>query len=99
MICLPLAVLHPEYGTQFWGPPRFKRDVKMLERLQRWDTKMFSDLKDITYEEMLRDLAFFSVVTVSRTRRLIAVYNYLKETYKESEPKLLFQQWQMMETS
>lgn len=92
MICLPLAVLHPEYSTQFWGPSRFRRDVKMLKRLQRWDTKMFSDLKDITSEEMLRDLALFSLATVSRTRRVIAVYNYLKETYKESESKLLFRQ-------
>ena len=89
MVYLPLAVLHPEYGIQFWGPPQFKRDVKMLERLWRWDTKMFSDLKHIIYKEMLKDLAF-SLVMAWLTRNLIAVYNYLKGTYKESESKLFF---------
>lgn len=53
MVCLSLAVLHPEYGIQIWGLPQFKKDVEMLERA----TKMFSDLKHITEKDTLRDLA------------------------------------------
>ena len=46
---------HLEYGNVVWGP-YFKEDIKAAERVQRWVTKWIPRLKDMTYEEMLREL-------------------------------------------
>lgn len=52
---------------------------------------MFSNVKHITKKGTLRDLALFSLVTTGLTGNPIAVYNYLKGTYIESESKLFLQ--------
>ena len=42
-----------EYCKQAWRP--YHKDIDMLERIQRRATKIFPELRDISYEERLKE--------------------------------------------
>ena len=58
---------HLEYCIQAWRPYR-KKDVDTLERIQRRATKMIPELRDLSYEECLKECG----LTTLETRRLRA---------------------------
>ena len=56
---------HLEYCIQAWNP-HLRKDVDMLEKTQRRATKLIPELRDLTYEERLKECG----LTTLETRRL-----------------------------
>ena len=65
-----------EYTEVVWPPHREKHVLK-LERIQRIATKMVPELKDLTYEENLKEM-LVNILKERRERRdLITIYELM----------------------
>ena len=73
---------HLEYSIQALGS-QHKKDMELLEKVQRRTTKIIRGLEHFSFEDMLRWFGLFSLQKRRLGANLIEAFQYLVGTYKQ----------------
>jgi len=68
---------HLEYCTAAWSP-HYVKDKVLLERIQRWFTRMIQGLKNLKYENRLRELNLWSLEDRRVRADLVEVFEIVR---------------------
>ncbi|KAK4824617.1 hypothetical protein QYF61_016923 [Mycteria americana] len=78
---------HLQYCIQLWGP-QYKKELDLLEQVQRRATRIITGLEHLSYGQSLRELRFFSLEKRRLRGDLIVAFQYIKGAYKKDGGRL-----------